>query len=327
MFTIPAASVSLAGLTVANGYAGGANLGGSGGGIYNGSGRLTLDGVVFTRNVAAGAEVGSGGGALYSAGATVIRNSIFLSNRASGVRGSGGAIMVAGASLELREGELKGNTANRAGGAIEASDTKVTVSGSTLFNNSTGQAPGNGGALHLSGASSALIVGARITDNRATSQGGGIWNSARGTLILDGTYLSGNVLPNGGRGGAIYNDGGLVSLRDCPVANNRAGVFDGSGGAIFNSGAQNSGARLSLSGCVLRFNSCGSMGGAIATVGRTSCACPNFVGGQRDRRQARRWRRFTRPNQGACDCARRSHRAQLGGAAMAAGCIVPTIAA
>ena len=51
-----------------------------------------------------------------------------------------------------------------------------------LFDNVAGSNPGNGGALHLTGAGEVTFDGGAVINNRAANEGGGLWNSADGTM-------------------------------------------------------------------------------------------------------------------------------------------------
>ncbi len=82
--------------------------------------------------------------------------------------------------------------------------------------------------------------------------------AASGSLTLDDLTLTGGVA-QGSDGGAVYNDGGTVTLSDCTVAGNQANGF---GGAIFTLGGD-----LSLSNCTLASNTAGVSGGAIEAQG------------------------------------------------------------
>ena len=259
VFNIPSATVVISGLGIFNGTAA------NGGGINNGSGRLTLLGVSLFGNTATGAAATNGGGALYSAGPVVVRDSRFSSNAATGALGSGGAIFVAGSSLELRNSDLSDNSANRAGGAIETRDgARVTLSGGSMLNNRAGAAPGNGGALHMTGADIVSISGTSIMGNVAAAEGGALWNSANGALtVADATLTnntaSGAAADNGG--GAIYSDGGTTTVRSSMFQRNAVSGAAGSGGAILNKGS------LNVVGSSLTDNTANRAGGAIETVG------------------------------------------------------------
>lgn len=79
------------------------------------------------------------------------------------------------------------NTANRAGGGIEANGGSTTLQRVTLSGNATGPAPGNGGGLHLTGTGTVDVINSTVAGNTATAEGGGLWNSAAGTMSVQGT--------------------------------------------------------------------------------------------------------------------------------------------
>ncbi len=84
-----------------------------------------------------------------------------------------------------------------------------------LIDNSTGAAPGNGGGLHLTGAGAVDIDDGSVLVNRAAAEGGGLWNSATGTMTVAGTRISDNEAP---AGPDVFNDGGSFTLDGSPVA-------------------------------------------------------------------------------------------------------------
>ena len=152
------------------------------------------------------------GGAIFSDNTNLnISSSTFQNNIANGPTGSGGAIFTQGTgALSITAGSFIGNTANRAGGAIEVqSSGNLTVSGFTVLrNNSAVGPPGNGGAIHITGAANSTITGRFLTNN-AANEGGALWNGT-GTMTLtgcdiDGNIASGALAANGG--GGIFNNG------------------------------------------------------------------------------------------------------------------------
>ena len=138
-----------------------------------------------------------------------------------------------------------------------------------LNSNSAGVAneaagPGNGGALHASGAANVLMVRGEVQGNDARGEGGGLWNGASGTLVVEGTLIAANVCDQSG--GAIYSDGGALTVRRAKIDFNTAlGAGDGAGGGgIFSRGNAN------LESCEYRWHTAtrgqGS-GGAIWSSG------------------------------------------------------------
>ncbi len=213
-----------------------------GGGLWNSaSGTLIVDGTLFRGNVASGAAADQGGGALFSDGGKLtVRNSTISSNRADGTAGSGGGILVVpGSVLTVTNSTLTQNTAMRAGGGIEVNATVTKTVAAVLddvdlLQNQTGSNPGNGGALHITGPGTVTVVNSNITSNTASTEGGGLWNSASGTLIVDKSTLRGNmatgVVADHG-GGGLYNDGGALTVSNSTISSNSA---QSTGGGILN---------------------------------------------------------------------------------------------
>jgi hypothetical protein len=103
------------------------------------------------------------------------------------------------------------------GGGIYNAGT-MTVSSSTVTNN---VAEYDGGGIFNAYAASATVTGSSLTDNHALLDGGGIYND--GTMTLSGSTLSGNVgIINNGRGGGIFNDrkGRLTIQSKSTITNN-----------------------------------------------------------------------------------------------------------
>ena len=149
----------------------------SGGALWSGRDSvLRVDGAKFNGNVANGDESGQGGGAIVGEGAIVsARNATFGGNSATGALGSGGAILSSGGRLELSDSALTSNFSVRAGGAIEtAGGARVTMGRcffSGNFSGPNGQgAPGNGGALHMSGADFVAVSSSEFASNAAAKR-------------------------------------------------------------------------------------------------------------------------------------------------------------
>ena len=217
-----------------------------GGAIWLASaGVVRMDGTVLQENSAQGEAAGNGGGAIYSEGGLVsVRRASLLGNTANGAAGSGGAVLNQGGRLEISNSTLENNAANRAGGAIETVGGRVALVNVALNTNSAGVAneasgPGNGGALHAGGAANVFMVRGEVQGNDARGEGGGLWNGASVTLVVEGTLIAANVCDQSG--GAIYNDGGALTVRRAKIDFNTAlGAGDGAGGGgILNKGNAN----------------------------------------------------------------------------------------
>lgn len=214
-----------------------------GGGLWNSAtGDLVVVNSQVVLNSAAGADADQGGGGLYNDGGVVtITESSVNDNRATGAAGSGGGVLAVGAGdVRLDNTEVAGNTAVRAGGGIEVADGTVEVWMSDLVGNETGSAPGNGGGLHATAATSEVrVIGSRVADNTASSEGGGLWNPAGAVMEVRRSTFTGNVAEGAAAdngGGALFNDGGTLEVRGSIVDLNLATGTSGSGGGVLTDG-------------------------------------------------------------------------------------------
>jgi len=247
-----------------------------GGGLWNSvSGTLTVDGTTLRGNVASGVAADQGGGALFSdGGKLIVRNSTISNNSADGTAGSGGGILVVpGSILTVTNSTLSENTAVRAGGGIEVNATVTkTVSAALtdvdLRQNATGSNPGNGGALHITGPGSVTVVASHITSNTASAEGGGLWNSASGTLIVDKSTLSGNSATGAAAdhgGGGLYNDGGALTVSNSTISGNSA---QSTGGGILNA----NGTTAVINVTIYENSAANGAGGINSAAGTTTLA-------------------------------------------------------
>ncbi len=253
-----------------------------GGALWNSaSGALVVEDAMIANNRASGADADQGGGGLFTDGGTLtVRNTTIMSNTANGAAGSGGGILaVPGSTVQVDGGLIQGNHANRAGGGIEVNGTADNMVHATLKNvelsgNTTGAAPGNGGALHITGVAKVTVSNATVTNNHADAEGGGLWNSAVGTLLVIDSTLTGNSAAGNDAdqgGGALFNDGGEMTVIDTTLVNNHATGTAGSGGGIL----ANAGSMLSVANSTLADNRASRAGGGIevnATAASTATA-------------------------------------------------------
>jgi len=279
--------VSLGGMTPADGNTAGVNGGGlhvtgggttdifgggvrnntaaqEGGGLWNGTGTMTIDATSINDNIASGNGADQGGGGVFNAGGDVfILSGVDISgNIANGTSGSGGGILNdAGGNLTVSDTTITGNTANRAGGGIEDNSGQFSVVELTNVNldgNSAGvdigdgatAAPGNGGGLHVTGPGVVNIFGGTVDNNVAAAEGGGLWNNT-GQMDVVGTTISGNTAFGTGvdeGGGGIFNKGGDLDVQGSTHSGNIA--TSGFGAAIFNEGGSTAIGGSTLAGCV-----------------------------------------------------------------------------
>lgn len=170
-----------------------------GGGLYNeDQSLLALIGTTLHQNQA------QQGGALANVqdSEASVRNSLFTANRSSG---PGGAL-------------------------FNSNSSQATFANSNLIANQA--AAGNGGALYNELISSLSISAGKILSNTALGDGGGLYNHTFSTATITGTELAAN---RAGRGGAIFNHGNAITVRNVRFINNHAtrngGAFAESQGA------------------------------------------------------------------------------------------------
>jgi hypothetical protein len=206
-------TVSLSGLTIADGF-----TTGSGGGIFN-AGTLTVTSCTLSGNSA----VFGGGGIDNYFGTLTVTGSTLSGNTATAYFGGGGGIWSNG-MLTVTNSTLSDNHCGGGGGGIASSDRTLTVTGCTLSGNSGG----DGGGISAGGNGSVGIL--TVTDsilsgNSSDEYGGGISNEYDFgvTLTVTGCTLSGNSAYYGG--GGISNDfaaGGTLTVTGCTISGNSA---------------------------------------------------------------------------------------------------------
>ncbi|AZQ44283.1 beta strand repeat-containing protein [Nonlabens ponticola] len=263
-----------------------------GGGFWNGSGTMTVSDSDFNANIASGDAADNGGGALFNNGGTMnIENVEATGNLANGASGSGGAFFSTNGLIEMENVSFTGNSANRAGGAIEVIDGQVNINNSDISGNDVNgtagtAAPGNGGALHISGSTDVTIENSTINNNVAASEGGALWNQRNSTLTvinstLDGNSTEGTAADTGG--GAIFNNGGDTEVLNSTISNNTSAS---NGGGISNQegdltvdlstiaqneatldggGIYNAGSSATLRAVTVGRNTAGGTGGGLAS--------------------------------------------------------------
>lgn len=248
IFTISTGTIAISGMTITNGRTAdgvlgqGNNVGPSGGGILQSSGKLTLTDVVLTGNttgkgyddLSSGNSIGGlggFGGGIDAAGTLIMTNCV-VSNNTTGRGGDGG---------------LPGAGGRGAGIFLEA-QARATLNNVTVTGNVTGIGGGPGNSTR-------------------SGDGAGIWTGGSGfqataTLDMTNCVITNNStadsLRYSGGGGGLYIIAGTVTLIDSIVTNNRTGNGStsngsaGSGAGILNNGT------LTVSGSTISGNSTGN---------------------------------------------------------------------
>lgn len=215
--------------------------GGSGGGIYNADGDLTLLRSTVSNNATAdgasgyyGSPSGDGGGIAHHGGDLSI----------SGSTVSGNSI---GDSGSQREG------AN--GGGVFAEGTSLTIANSSISDNFAGRAGSNSGDAGGSGGGLFIASGdTTIANSRITGNGAGVGGSG------SGFYGDGG---SGGSGGGIFNSGGNLFITTSTIRSNSAGRggygYDGGAGG-HGGGVSHHGGDLSIIDTTVSSNVAGDGG-------------------------------------------------------------------
>ncbi len=213
VFTVGAGiSLRLSNLTIKNGvgYSGG-------GGVYN-AGTLTVNRSNFYVNTALS------GGAIFNTGTAIISNTNFSGNSPYffGHSASCGAIDNR-STMTITASTLYNNSANNnftSGGAICNGGT-LTITGSTFNTNSSqGNNAGYGGAIYTY-AGTLTVTNSTFSGNSATTSGGAIYSQGGTVQISNSTF--GTNPENIGGGGALSNAGGSILIQNSIVANSGNG--------------------------------------------------------------------------------------------------------
>lgn len=229
-----------------------------GGAIYAKSeSTVFIDKSTFTGN-----RAGNGGAINNLLSNLTVTNSTFTSNKSvvSGSGGGGGAIYIDGANgdngkIILRGNNFVNNTAIFQGGAIFSqlyNSNTNTIENSTFSGNSVtgGGNQGFGGAIYsiggtltlapayAGGANNALltVTSTTFSSNKASNQGGAIWNGNSATLNITNSTIFGNSAVSGdrkgGQGGGIMRTSGKINITNSTIAGNYVGF---QGGGIYGS--------------------------------------------------------------------------------------------
>jgi len=206
-------------LTVNNSTISGNAGGFNGGGIYNNNGTVTVNNSTISGNSA-----NDGGGIFNWSGTVTVNNSTISGNSADS--GSGGGIENNSGTLNLSSSTVSDNSAVDSGGINNDSGGTVTISNSTISGNlvvGVGGGIANGGTLTISSST--------ISGNSADDYGGGLINW--GTLTLNNSIIANSIA-----GGDCVNDGGTATGTYNLIENgsNACGLVNGTDNNIIGQG-------------------------------------------------------------------------------------------
>ena len=299
IFTVDSGfTVSLSGLTIANGSSG------TGGGILN-AGTLTITDCTIAHNTAdsgAGIWQGIGAAPVLNGAALVLNHCTIIHNSVNRPDGEGGGIVNDFGTLRLNNCTLEDNSGGAEGGGI-ANHGELHLNQTLLVGNSAGA---GGGIANDWGGTVTIANGSSLTGNSASRQGGGVFNSGAdgpatvtiGHSELSANFANGFVDSAGGGienieggtvaiqqdsillsntaplGGGIDNDSAsTVTIGNSTIADNQAAV----GGGVHNAGM------LTVTASTLHDNRAGLAGGGIensgiATIRRSEISVNTAVG-------------------------------------------------
>jgi hypothetical protein len=171
----------------------------------------------------------------------------------SAIGGVGGGIAAFGATLNLVNDTVRGNTVTYWGGGIFTYASTLTVTGSTVSGNTTldQNGDGNGAGIYVLN-STATVTASTVTGNTATNLGAIVNDS--GTLTITASRLTGNTNV------ALGNFGGTVTLTNSSVDHNTA---QGGAGGIWNDSA-NQDATMTINNSTVADNIAQGAGGSGA---------------------------------------------------------------
>jgi uncharacterized delta-60 repeat protein len=247
----------------------------------------TLEYLHLTGGDATATDDGNGGGIAAYASVLTVSHSTLVSNSAQ----FGGGLVNNAAQVILQATVISDNVAQDSGAGI-ANTGEMVLTAVTLTHNVAAADGGGiinygvltlsnsyvvsntaayGGGIYNHGATLTLNDDNQVWDNRATENGGGIYNDSRGSAALvtlnDNTQVVGNVADV--NGGGIFNDEGeLILNASSQVIGNTA--QNNEGGGIFNDGWGSGNARTTLNdNSAVNANQALEKGGGISNLGGT----------------------------------------------------------
>ncbi len=198
---------------------------GTGGGVFAAVRALSATGSEISKNTA----TGNGGGLFFDITSDTARNDMALvlsgctmdGNISSG--GNGGGIFTMAKSVAIQDGSSVSNCMANGGGGIwhttNRADYSLTVADSAIQGCMARNGQGGGAYANVS---YVTLLNADVSDNSASSNGGGIFKDKEGNsyyLVVDHSRITGNT--SGGNGGGAYCKSQLYLRNNSEVSGNR----------------------------------------------------------------------------------------------------------
>ena len=211
-------------MTITGGVVSNNTASAEGGGLWNGSGVMTITGVSIESNTAVGASADQGGGGIFNAGGTIeIIRSTVSGNDVSGDGSGGGIHNDANGTVSLMLSTISGNSSNQSGGGI-ANNGTLNIDASTVTANDA--SVDGGGFYQLSMENMASASSTIIAGNTAANAGADL--AGMGSLSSDGYNLIG--IDGSGFFMAMSTD--TVGTEMMPVDANLEALADNGGGTM-----------------------------------------------------------------------------------------------
>ncbi len=249
------------------------NTAGFGGGIHN-DGELTFTNSTISDNLA------HSGGGIYNLAGLTVTNSTISGNEAKGITWpNGGGIYNSGGTVTITGSTISENSSGDNGGGIYSTEGSFTIINSTISGNSAED--GAGIRIHFG---TLTIIDSTISGNTTVVTdfpdfGGGIYSWYSETIIT-GSTISGNWAHD--QGGGIVSAGGQTIITGSTISGNSsrdaAGILAGGTMTVANStisgnsaGRDGGGIRgtLTVTNSTIAGNSAGRDGGGIHGSGVT----------------------------------------------------------
>lgn len=201
----------------------GANEGG--GAIFNNGGNVVIDGTASFVTMSGNRASGSGGGILNLGGFLTVDT---VDIRGNGAQRSGGGIGSIAGTVVITRSALSGNRAESGGDSNNGGGLHISGAGDVTIHNTTisgNSATNEGAGLWNSNAGTLKVRNASIINNSADSAvGGGVFTAAGGTTSLVNTIVAGNL------SGVSEVADDLSGLLNAGSTNNLIGDANSSGG-------------------------------------------------------------------------------------------------
>lgn len=170
-------------------------------------------------------------------------------------------------SVSIIRGNINENISDGTGGGIQVGSTDLRIEKDAIVQSN--RAGTSGGGIQIGSDSSFTMTGSTVSKNTAKTYGGGIYFNCNpgGDLIITGGTVSENSSGNSG-GGIQITTGLTVTISGCTITGNTCGSDDGS--TVANGGGiqANANVNLTLTDCTITGNNSqnGHAGGLYISV-------------------------------------------------------------